>query len=237
MRIAILSDIHGNIDAFHEVIKRLKEERIDVVFFLGDQLGYYYDAVDVFIEIKKWKHYIIAGNHERIFIKYLESDQGYKNKVIAKYGHCFSYYECEFSKNLVEEIKDFPDEKSVNIDGYKFLLCHGSSLDKDQYIYPNSEKGLLRKLDTTKYDVVFMGHTHYPMIHKTENNVMLINVGSVGQARTIGGIANWGVFDTSNGVYSPQSTPYNIDLLEKFLIDKKEKEYLYKVLRRNNNTL
>lgn len=235
MKIAILSDIHGNIDAFREVIKQMKKQNIDVVFSLGDHLGYYHDAIEVFSEMKKWKHHVISGNHERIFLKFLKSKSKYKEKITAKYGTCYSKYEQEFSKELIEEMANLPEEKIVEIDGYKFLLCHGSPLDKDQYIYPDCDKKTLKNCDLNAYDFIFMGHTHYPMIYKG-NSTLVINVGSIGQARTTGGIANWGVFNTANGVYTPQSTPYNINALENSLIGK-EKEYLHNVLRRNNSTL
>lgn len=235
MKIAILSDIHGNIYAFKEVIKQMKKQNIDIVFSLGDQLGYYFDVVEVFSELKKWNHHIIAGNHERIFLKFLEENSDYRDNITAKYGGCYLKYERQFSKELIEEIAGIPNEKLVEIDGYKFLLCHGSPVDKDQYIYPDTDKELLSKCDSNISDFVFMGHTHYPMIYTGENTT-LINVGSVGQARTIGGLANWGVFDTKNGVYAPQSTPYEIKELEESLIGN-EKEYLHKILRRNNSTL
>lgn len=235
MKIAILSDIHGNIYAFREVIKQMKRQNIDIVFSLGDHLGYYHDAIEVFSEMKKWDHHVIAGNHERILLRFLGENSEYKESITAKYGSCYLKYEKEFSKEIIEEIARFPEEKTVEIDGFKFLLCHGSPLDKDQYIYPDSDKEVLQKCDLERYDVVFMGHTHYPMIY-TGKNSSLINVGSIGQARTIGGVANWGVFNTENGVYTPQCTPYDIKALEESLIGK-EKEYLHNVLRRNNSTL
>lgn len=235
MKIAILSDIHGNIYALREVVKQMKEQKIEVVFLLGDQIGYYNYASDVFLEIQKWKHHIIAGNHERIFLKYLRADPETKKTLTDKYGNCFKVYEKEFGKKIIDEIAELPEEKAVEIDGFKFLLSHGSAKDKDQYIYPDTKREVLDEFDTEEYDVLLMGHTHYPMVYNT-GNTMLINVGSVGQARNIGGIANWGIFNTSNGVFTQQSTPYDIRPLEQSLINN-EKEYLYKILRRNNSTL
>jgi hypothetical protein len=63
----------------------------------------------------------------------------------------------------------------------------------------------------------------------------LINVGSVGQSRTVGGIANWGIINTKNGVYTPQNTPYDVEGVVNELKEfNEEKEYLRKVLKRNN---
>ncbi|MDY8138677.1 YfcE family phosphodiesterase [Aquimarina sp. 2201CG5-10] len=236
MKIAVLSDIHGNIDALRSVSKQMKKENVDFVFSLGDHLGYYDGAQEVFNEIKRWKHHMIAGNHERIFLDFLNEDDEYRKKVIAKYGSSYLKYEKDFEDNLINEISQLPEEKEVVIDNIKFLLCHGSPLDKDQYVYPDIDKEILNTFGSSNYDFVFIGHTHYPMVYRGEKT-MIINVGSVGQARTIGGIANWGIINTENMVYTPQNTPYDISRLEKELRENKEREYLFKILRRNNNTL
>ncbi|MBQ4801417.1 metallophosphoesterase family protein [Aquimarina sp. MMG015] len=236
MKIAILSDIHGNIDAFKAVIDQMKKQKVDIVFSLGDHLGYYPEAIEVFDEIKKWDCHVISGNHERIFLNFLKESKEYRENVIAKYGTSYLHYEKSFSDDLITEISQFPDNKEVVVDGIKFLLCHGSPMDKDQYIYPDAENVVLDDCDSKNCDFVFMGHTHYPMVYKGENT-MIVNVGSIGQARTIGGIANWGIVNTKNKVYTPLSTPYDISKLEERLKKNKEREYLYKILRRNNSTL
>ena len=42
MKIAVISDIHGNYDALVEVLKDAKSENIDHLLVLGDIVGYYY---------------------------------------------------------------------------------------------------------------------------------------------------------------------------------------------------
>ncbi|WP_103069042.1 metallophosphoesterase family protein [Aquimarina sediminis] len=236
MKIAILSDIHGNIDALKAVVEQMKKQKVDKVFSLGDHLGYYDGAIEVFDEIKKWDHHMISGNHERVFLNFLKENEKYRENIIAKYGSSYLSYEKEFSRDLIYEISKLPTEKEVVVDNIRFLLCHGSPLDKDQYIYPDVEKNILENCDSKDYDFVFMGHTHYPMMYKGKN-ALLINVGSIGQARTTGGIANWGIINTENKVYTPFSTPYDVTKLEERLKENKERDYLYKILRRNNSTL
>ena len=231
MKIAILSDIHGNIDALKAVSVKMRKLKIDLIFSLGDHLGYYGGAQEVFNEIKEWENHMIAGNHERIFLEFLEEDEAYRNNIINKYGSSYLKYEETFDDELIAEISKLPSKKEVEIDAIKFLLCHGSPLNKDQYIYPDTTKEILNDIEPNNVDYVFMGHTHYPMVYMGKR-VMMINVGSVGQSRTIGGIANWGVFDTENKVYIPQNTPYEVSRLEKELKEDMEKEYLFKILRR-----
>lgn len=234
MKIAILSDIHGNYVALQTVLAEAKRQKVDHLFLLGDQLGYFYRASDVFDLIKQWPHDIISGNHERLFLEFLEASKTRRNVIQNKYGNCFSYYEKHFNENLKKDIKALPEQKIVKKDNFTFLLCHGSVNDKDQYIYPDASINELKANQIKEIDYVFNGHTHYPMIFKGKHS-LLINVGSVGQSRTVGGIANWGIINTKNGVYTPQNTPYKINEVENELISfKEDKEYLFKVLKRNN---
>ena len=218
MKIAILSDIHGNGHAYMAVEKELHRQDINHVLFAGDQLGYYYDAQKIYESLKNWSHHIIAGNHERMFAHYLDSerDSDIKRQITEKYGGAFEYYEKTFPDDLKRYVRKLPDKVKIEIDGIRFLLCHGTAEDKDYYLYPTAAEKILQNNQIEDVDYIFMGHTHYPMIYSGTKSV-LINVGSVGQSRVVGGIANWGVFSTENKVYSPQSTPYRIKDVEKRL--------------------
>ena len=79
MRIAFISDIHGNYDALKAVLKDIKKLKIDKVYCLGDIVNYYYEphkCINILIR-KKIKS--IKGNHENILFKTL------KNKKKKKY--------------------------------------------------------------------------------------------------------------------------------------------------------
>lgn len=233
MKIAVLSDIHGNIDALRAVSNDMKTECIEKVFALGDYLGYYYEALDVFEELKKWNAVMISGNHEQIFLSFLSKNDNFRNNVVKKYGAGYLKYEKDFSSELVQEITELPLKKEVDVDGVSFLLCHGSPKQYDEYIYPNATPNRLEAFANEEYDFVFVGHTHYPMVYQGKKG-LLINVGSVGQSRVRGGIANWGIVDTNNHVYIPKQTPYDVTKLERRLKENNEREYIYKILRRNN---
>ena len=84
-------------------------------------------------------------------------------------------------------------------------------------------------------DFVLTGHSHYSFIHRNQNST-LINVGSVGQSRNMGGVAYWGVINTKNKCFEQKATPYDFSLLVKEveLIDPKI-NYLKEILLRNRN--
>ena len=83
-------------------------------------------------------------------------------------------------------------------------------------------------------DFIFMGHTHYPFFY-TVNEKYIINVGSVGQSRTYGGIANWGIINTDNNSFSPQATHYERkSLVESIKKADPDHPFLTEILFRNN---
>ena len=232
MKIAILSDIHGNFIALKEVLKQIEKNDINRLFVLGDQLGYYYQAEEVYRSLESYNCDIISGNHEKLFLKFIKSDQSFKKEITDKYGKCFNFYSETFPDHLYKKIKSLKDELVITINNINFLICHGSPKISERYIYPDENKSEI--IDIDGIDFIFNGHTHYPMIYNGKNST-LINVGSVGQSRVAGGIANWGIFDTENSVYSPKSTIFDIEKVIINLHDhNEEKKYLFDILKRNN---
>lgn len=234
MKVAIVSDIHGNIEAFRAVIVQAHKLKCESMLVLGDILGYYYHPREIFEEIDLWNHHIIAGNHERIFLKYLENNLEYNQLINYNYGSSFSQAALNFNMELIHKIEKLDTEKSITIDGLKILLTHGSPMNMDQYIYPDVSIELLDAVKAYNYDVILMGHTHYPCVFNSEGK-LIINPGSVGQSRVYGGVANWGILNTSNKSYSPQATMYNVANVEKEVMEfDPENEFLLSVLRRSN---
>ena len=114
-------------------------------------------------------------------------------------------------------------------------MCHGSPLDPDLYLYPDSENELFDKCDAVDMDFVLIGHSHYSFIYRNKNST-LVNVGSVGQSRNMGGVAYWGVINTKNKCFEQKATPYDVSPLVKEVeqIDPKI-NYLKEILLRNRN--
>lgn len=233
MIIGILSDIHGNAFALQKVLEEAKKSNVEKLLLLGDYVGYYYDAAEVFALLKSWDGYFIKGNHEEILVSYLASDEQYRHSIKAKYGA--GYEACKaLDETTLSFIKSLPEKLSIKIDGLNILLTHGSPGSINEYLYPDTHADKLNSFDVKEYDFVFSGHTHYPMF-KIVGNTAFINPGSVGQSRVVGGIANWGILNTSNKVYRPMAAKYNT---EKLIIQTKEFDpalpYLHEVLVRNN---
>lgn len=234
MRIAVLSDIHGNQHAFFSVLKSIKKQKIDTLFILGDLVGYYYGSHQILKELSNWNTEIIRGNHEVLLNLCQEGNENDRETLKTKYGSGFEVALKTLSAAQLEFLKKLPEKKAVTIDGISIELHHGSPLDPNEYTYPTTPLKTLMSFDKKGTDFIFIGHTHYPFCFHGKYTT-IINAGSVGQARSVGGIANWAVLDTSNKVIAPQNTPYDIHpLINEINQHDPGLPYLSEVLLRNN---
>lgn len=78
MRYAIISDIHGNLEAFDAVEKDLQKEGADRIFFLGDVVGYGPNPNECIERLRELTDIVVAGNHDYAVIGY--TDISYFNK-------------------------------------------------------------------------------------------------------------------------------------------------------------
>ncbi len=213
MKIAILSDLHGNIEAFEQVLIKAQNEGIAKFLFLGDFIGYYYWPEKVIDLLLTLNFISIQGNHERILQGLIKGEID-KKTILNKYGSGHEYALNKLSKDQIDFLINLPTSLHVEIDGCYFRLCHGSPVDPDEYIYPDNSIDSLNKYNVPQADFVLIGHSHYQFIHRNTDS-LLVNVGSVGQSRSTGGLAQWAIVNTQSKSVQLISTPYDASELIK----------------------
>ena len=85
MKIAVISDIHGNYDALVEVLKRAKKEKVDHLLVLGDIVGYYYHPDKILKLLSEWSFDMVKGNHE-VILEDLIANRKLGESIRLKYG-------------------------------------------------------------------------------------------------------------------------------------------------------
>lgn len=233
MKIAVLSDIHGNSVALSSVLSEATQKGVKKLLILGDLVGYYYNAKELLDQLKTWDKEVISGNHERMLKKSLE-DKSFEKKYSAKYGSALMIASRTLSKEELSYLTSLPEHKIVEIDGVKFGLYHGTPSDKDAYLYPDSNVQDFQKTLSGQSDFVLVGHSHYQFDYSF-NQKYLINPGSVGQSRLKGGLACWAIIDTADKSFELIQTKFDVTgLLDQVKLTDPDVKYLGKVLRRNN---
>lgn len=232
MKIAVISDIHGNHDALLEVLKIAKKECVEHLLVLGDIVGYYYHPEKILNLLSDWSFDIIKGNHENI-LENLRMDSSLSETIRLKYGSGHQDALNKLTNKQLDFLKSLPEVKTVKFDDTSLLMCHGSPWSNDYYIYPDCDKKIIEKCDSLAHDFVLIGHSHYAFSIKNTSSI-LINPGSIGQSRQRGGKAFWCIINTIDKRFQMLSTDYDTN---KLLGEVEEKDidikYLTEILKRN----
>lgn len=182
MKFAIISDIHGNMLALRSVLEDIKSNNVDKIFCLGDlaMAGPDPNKTIEFVKTQNWT--IIQGNTDKMIANFSEDLFEKLSSVAPIMANALKQDVEEISNENIEYLKNLPENKSVELEGLKILLVHGSPRKNDENIYPNLPANeieeMIKNVDET---VIFCGHTHIPCGYQTESKKSIINVGSIGR--------------------------------------------------------
>jgi len=185
MKIAVLSDIHGNLDALKAVMEDIHSQGAEKIFICGDVAmagAEPAETIDYLLKERKFKDIvIIQGNTDEMILKSTGSpDDGYTppNETMAE---ALKYAQKILSPNKKEFLFELAPSHSEKIDDISVLLVHGSPRRNNEDIYPDMPMDELAKIiEGVEENVIFCGHTHKPVIYHLGKKTV-INAGSVGR--------------------------------------------------------
>jgi putative phosphoesterase len=231
VKLALLGDIHGNDRALVAVLGAASNANVDRLLVTGDLVGYYFAPAKVLDLLSNWDRHIVSGNHE-LMLATSRTDSAYLSRVERRHGSGLRIAMEQLNSKQLDELCTLPHSLELEIDGIRMLLCHGSPWDLDHYVYPDSAPELLAHCASGNYDLVVMGHTHYPML-KEIGNTLLVNPGSVGQPRDRKPGACWALFHTESRLVELRRESYDSsDLVSECYLRHPELPYLSEILLR-----
>lgn len=194
MRIAILSDIHGNIDALNAVTSSAAFLECDLYINAGDAIGYYLYPSEVIDKLFEYNFISIKGNHEEM-LERAASDKSILVEMTIKYGVGHQICFDQLSKVQLEFLFNLPFNSKIPTPIGNIEVFHGSPMSNSEYIYPDSDLAKTALQIPKDCRWLILGNTHWPMI-RTIGSTTIINPGSVGQSRNGSGKAHWAILDT-----------------------------------------
>ena len=208
MKIAAISDIHGNIYSLMKVLEDIDEQKVDLVVCLGDLVGYGPHPNEVIALIKRRDIPCIKGNYDASVV-----DGGFtfiRDTSINSFSLPWAVEEVRASNKYY--LSQLPTKLDYDINGVKVIFTHGSPYKINEYLFEDGEN-TKKLMEEISEDVLICAHTHIPSYKKFGNKVF-INVGSVGKPK----------------IGRPNATYALIEIKEDKTIDIKfrELEYEYK---------
>ncbi len=175
MRIALVSDIHGNLPALEAVAADIRRRGADAVYALGDLLSGPLAARDTahWLMASGWP--CLAGNHER---QLLSADPAEREASDRSALAELDAVSLAWLSTLPPTLRPSPD----------ILLCHGTPLSDCHYLLETVDGGGIRlangdeiavRLAGETASLIACGHSHLPRALE-EAGVTLVNPGSVG---------------------------------------------------------
>lgn len=189
MKIAVISDIHGNKLAFDAVWDDIKEFNPDKIFCLGDLILAGYNPNYICEQIFKLKEKygdnfeIIQGNTDKM-VAYCDDEM---LKRCQENYPCMGYsleQDVKITdKKYIDFVKNLPEKKSVTINGLKIELVHGSPRNQSENMYPDMPTEKIEEMvKDSDAELILCGHTHKPCGYSLESGKTVVNVGSVGRS-------------------------------------------------------
>ena len=176
MRIALISDIHGNRWALTAVLDHIARQRVDAIWNLGDILSGPLEPAATADLLAPLALPTIRGNHERQLLACAEHPGGPSDQFA--FAHTEPRHR-DWLRGLPATLAPRPD----------VLLCHGTPRsDTEQMLEtveldgqrPASRAEVERRAAGAAVPLIACGHTHVPRLMRTSDGRVVVNPGSVG---------------------------------------------------------
>jgi diadenosine tetraphosphatase ApaH/serine/threonine PP2A family protein phosphatase len=198
VRIAILSDIHGNLEALEATLQDVRLKVCDRIVCLGDIVGYGANPQECVERIRSvvWAdeqgEYVVKGNHDDAASG---GDDSFFNRDAQR---AIRWAKDQLDPDIRRWLANLPMDRRI---GDRVYLVHSSPVDPPQWNYVVSMPDAYGAFQHFTEQMCFIGHSHVPFHvakHRTEDEVLvepdnslkvleeyqyLSNVGSVGQPR------------------------------------------------------
>jgi diadenosine tetraphosphatase ApaH/serine/threonine PP2A family protein phosphatase len=204
MKLAIISDIHANLEALEAVLRDIDAEGVDRIYCLGDVVGYGPSPRQVVDRVRDACTGIVRGNHEEMV-----------TKEIARRVAPIAAKAALWTRRKLEPVRFAPPRKierwhvlrklpsTIEVPDDGLLLAHGTPEDAFSYVLSIGEAlRVFRRQLPDPLPVCVIGHTHVPgfffydgrqigfglaeegrRFERKPDHRLIINAGSVGQPR------------------------------------------------------
>ena len=221
VKLALIADVHGNLEALDAVIADIgKRSPGAVLVCAGDVVGYGPDPEACIDRLRSIGVPCVVGNHDEMVLGRRDFSRCVHAGVIAAMWT---------RRNLSREARAFLDSLPPWLEATpQVVVCHGNVDDADTYVSDAARaESALRQLEARwpRAGLLVCGHTHHASVYSRERGfslvcsptelrltpgtAYLVNPGAVGQSRDGKPLARYAVFDSEHQTIGYRELPYD----------------------------
>lgn len=193
MRLAVISDLHANLEALEAVTDHISGQSVDKVVCLGDLVGYGADPNPCLDKVRELADVVVAGNHDYASVDKTDSS---RFNPLAREAIAWT------SRMLLSDHRSYLEKLPLTVELAEVgaTLVHSTPSKPGLWWYLFSPSEAVMEFESFQTQCCFVGHTHLPgaFVRHPEGQVTLeplgklrlqegyrymVNVGSVGQPR------------------------------------------------------
>ncbi|MBT5120050.1 MAG: metallophosphoesterase, partial [Planctomycetes bacterium] len=165
--IALISDLHANIEAVDAVFQDIDTQSVDAVVCLGDTVGYGASPADVMRKVQERCAMTLLGNHDAAVLDDRQA-YGFHERALLAVDWTRRALDPEVESNhaLWDWLGELKPKGVFESDAIRFQMVHASPREPlSEYLLPNmpsSSERLLANFEAAQERVTFYGHTHHP---------------------------------------------------------------------------
>ena len=218
MTTALISDIHGNLEALDAVLAEIEARRPRRVFCLGDVVGYGASPNECLAKVRKHCELVLLGNHDAAASG---GPEAARFNIYARVAADWT------AKTLTRENREYLQRLPLTSSEGSGYLVHASPACPRDWEYLLDRFDAEPQFHYFSEPICFIGHTHQPAVYMADpagckslplSNVTLepdrryiINVGSVGQPRDHDPRACFVIYHEATGGIEFVRVPYDIE--------------------------
>jgi putative phosphoesterase len=190
MRVAIISDLHGDLPQLHEALKQAKHFECNLVLCAGDLVDGEPFPEEVIGLLRDRGIPTIRGNHDRWAI-------GAGRAIEPNGGRSGAPYDASgfgLSRAAVKYLAELPTYWGATLDGTRVAMHHGRPGSDMKGVYPDLDRAEARTLlEAAGADTLFLGHTHEAFVAQVDEGKLIANPGALWS----GAGGTFGILDTT----------------------------------------
>lgn len=222
----VISDIHGNIQAFDAVVRSLPEAHGRRILCAGDTVGYGADPAGCVALMASIGAENVMGNHDAAVVERTDTSffNEYAKEAVVWTAGNIGQRERDYLSGL-PYVREFPE----------LSLVHGTLHSPEEFIYMMTGADAMHTFEVLRTSVCFVGHSHMPGVYVLRNGELfeswnkkftlekgaryIVNAGSVGQPRDGDPRACYCVYDTDKREIEFRRVEYDVNSAHRAIIE------------------